>query len=67
MCVSGKPKDGEANLELRRCLSQFFDAPLSSIVVESGHKSRNKTILIQGAVLEDIEDKLLHGCEEKKT
>ena len=64
--VAGRLKDGEANAELCRCLSHFFDIPKSRVIIESGHKSRNKVVLLQGMLLEDVEDKLLNGIKEKE-
>lgn len=66
VALAVKPKGGEANAELCRCLSFFFDLPRSNVVIESGHKSRSKTVLLRDAYLGDVEAKLTNGCEEEE-
>ena len=42
--VKSLPKDGEANEELLKLLSEYFDAPKTSIKIKSGQTSRNKVV-----------------------
>lgn len=65
--VAARLKGGEANDELCRCLAEFFELPKSQVTIESGHKSRNKIVLLRGASLSNLEDRLSHGLEEEKS
>jgi uncharacterized protein len=46
--LAAKAVDGAANENLCAFLSEALDVPKSSITLLSGHKSRFKTVLVQG-------------------
>ena len=62
--VAAKPKKGEANAELLKYLASFFEISISSLSIVSGHKSRNKVILVKDISLDKIEDKLSHAFSD---
>jgi hypothetical protein len=53
--VAAAPREGEANKELVRFLAKRFSLPRREIVVESGEKSRSKTISAPAALKETLE------------
>ncbi len=55
--VRAVPEKGKANKALCELLAKYFKLPKSSLEVISGHKSRNKRVLIRRAS-EDFEKKL---------
>ncbi|MDP1574093.1 MAG: DUF167 domain-containing protein [Coxiellaceae bacterium] len=57
--VKSPPVDGKANAALINFISEFFDAPKSSITIISGDKSRLKKVAI--ANLSDTQQqKIIH-------
>ncbi len=44
--VRAKPKDNEANMQLVKCLAEYFDVAKSMITIERGGHSRLKKISI---------------------
>lgn len=44
--VKSPPKEGKANEELIEVLAKYFNVPKTRISIESGHKTRNKMIVI---------------------
>ncbi len=56
--VAAKPTEGAANAELLRFLAQRLGVALSSIRIAAGHRSRRKTVAIQGLPRERIEQRL---------
>lgn len=68
--LAAKPKDGEANEELRRILSEFFDVPRSKVSIESGHASRNKVVVVFGLTMElavmRLDESFKDLCEREK-
>ena len=44
--IKSKPQKGEANKELIKKLSKYFDVPQSQVRITSGEKSRKKLIQI---------------------
>jgi len=65
ICVSAKPKKGEANDTLLKFLASFFDVPKTSVIIVSGHKNRNKVVLIRDTSLHIVEEKLNHALREE--
>lgn len=53
--VRSPPIEGKANEEVIRGLSDFFGKPVQLL---KGHKSRRKTLLIQGTVLAEVRSRL---------
>lgn len=45
--VNAPPVEGEANKRLIELLSEFLGCPKSNISIISGHKSKNKRVLIK--------------------
>lgn len=56
--VAAKPTEGAANAELLRFLARRLDLPPSAIRIVAGHRSRRKTVSIQGLPRERIEERL---------
>ena len=52
--ITSPPVDNKANRHLIKILSKLLKVPQSQISILSGHKSRNKSILVQGASREEI-------------
>ena len=65
VCVAAKPKKGEANDALLKFLASFFQVPKTSVTIVSGHKNRNKVVLIRDTSLHDVEEKLNHALREE--
>jgi hypothetical protein len=42
--VRSAPKEGKANQEIAKLLSEYFDVPRTDISIVRGHKSRNKIV-----------------------
>jgi uncharacterized protein len=64
--LAAKPKDGEANEELRSVLSRFFDVPKMVVSIVYGATSRNKVVTIAGLTDEEFLRRV-DGIEEKET
>ncbi|MGZ8398052.1 MAG: DUF167 domain-containing protein [Gemmatimonadales bacterium] len=56
--LSASPVDGQANEALIRFLSDRLDVPQSAVRLVSGHGSRSKTVLIRGAIVEQVAARL---------
>jgi len=56
--VAAKPTEGAANAELLRFLAERLDLPPSSIRIVAGHRSRRKTVGVQGLPRERVEERL---------
>ena len=56
--LAGPAKEGKANTELVKRLSKLLKISTSSIRLVSGHKSREKILLIDGLSAEEVEQKL---------
>jgi uncharacterized protein len=52
-------REGRANAELKRFLAEQLQVPRHAIVLESGQRSRNKLIRIDGLGDEDLRCRLL--------
>jgi len=52
--VAAPPREGEANKELVKFLAKRFSLPRREIVVESGEKSRLKTISVPASLAETL-------------
>ena len=53
--VAAPPHEGEANKELVRFLAKRFSLPRREIIVESGEKSRSKTVSAPASLKEILE------------
>jgi uncharacterized protein (TIGR00251 family) len=53
--VAAKPTEGAANAELLRFLAERLALPPSAIRIVAGHRSRRKTVAVQGLSRERIE------------
>jgi hypothetical protein len=47
-------KDGKANTELLKKLSKLFHVSAGNVRIVSGHKSKMKTIFIEGILIEEV-------------
>jgi uncharacterized protein (TIGR00251 family) len=56
--LAGPAKEGKANTELVKRLSKLLNISTSSIRLVAGHKSRDKTLLIDGLSAEEVKQKL---------
>ncbi len=54
--VAAPPHEGEANKELVRFLAKRFSIPRREIVVESGEKSRTKSISAPASIAEALRE-----------
>jgi len=45
--TTAAPVDDKANEAVRELLAQHFGVPVSRIVIESGHRSRDKVVVIR--------------------
>jgi len=59
--------EGKANAALRRFLSEELEISERAIVLEHGHKSRDKLIRIDGLSEEDVRRRLLGAISEAST
>ena len=64
--LAAKPKDGEANEELIRVLSDALDVPKSLITIQSGHRSRTKVVRFTESNPEIILEKLVGVIQSDK-
>lgn len=51
-------RDGEANEELVVFFSKFFGVPKRQIKLATGHKSRNKIMVIEGLSVSDVRERI---------
>jgi uncharacterized protein (TIGR00251 family) len=51
-------REGKANSELVKRMAKILSVSSSNITLVAGHKSRDKTLLIQGVSPEDIKQRL---------
>ena len=58
MKVCSKAKDNKANKEVLKTVAGFFDKPFSNVLLVSGTKNREKTVLIKNSNINDIGEKL---------
>ena len=52
--ITAPPVEGKANLECIRFLSDVLGVKKAQITIESGHKSKRKTIAVEGLSKEDV-------------
>lgn len=56
--LTGPAREGKANTELVKRLSKRLGVSTSAISIVSGHKSREKILLVDGMSANEIEDRL---------
>jgi uncharacterized protein (TIGR00251 family) len=64
--VSAPPEDNRANEELRALLAQVLALPKDYVMVRTGHKSRDKTLLLRGLAERELQARLaqaLRPCD----
>lgn len=54
LSVAAQPVENAANDRVRQLLAGLFQIPKSSVIVHSGHASRQKLIRIEGIGIEEI-------------
>jgi uncharacterized protein len=62
--VAQPPEDGRANEAVLRLLAETLDVPRASVVLVSGHSSRDKVVTLDG--LEQSQTERLLAVAEKK-
>jgi hypothetical protein len=62
--VAEPPEDGRANEAVLRLLAETLDVPRASVVLVSGHSSRDKVVTLDGLEQSQTE-RLLAGAEKK--
>jgi uncharacterized protein len=62
--VAEPPEDGRANEAVLRLLAETLDVPRGSVVLVSGHASRDKVVILDG--LEQWQTECLLANAEKK-
>lgn len=62
--VRSEAQDDKANTELREVIARYFHIPKQDVVVVSGQKSRQKTILVQKTSLDSVYKKLRESLHE---
>lgn len=62
--VTAPPAEGAANKALVEFLSEIFDLPKRAIVLHSGLKGRNKTVVLAGISADDAWAKLDHAASK---
>lgn len=50
VAVKAQPEDGKANQAVRKILADYFELPISDVVILAGQKSRQKTVGIKDSV-----------------
>lgn len=55
------PRKGKANRELLKQFSDLFDCSTSEIVIASGHRSREKVLLLLGRHAEEVRKTLVEN------
>lgn len=58
MKICSPPKNNLANKDVIKNLADFFDKPINNIFIVSGTKNRVKKVLIKGASVDFISNKL---------
>ena len=61
--VTSHPKDNKANKDVIRASAEFFNKPVENILVISGKKSREKTILIENISVDSAVKKLKESLD----
>jgi len=57
--LTGPAREGKANTELVKRLSKKLGISTSAITIVSGHKSREKVLLIEGLTVVEVEEGLV--------
>ena len=52
--VCSEAKENKANKEIVGKLAEYFNKPVRDVLVISGEKSREKTLLVKGASVDDV-------------
>jgi len=61
--VTSKPKDNKANLDIIKTTAEFFNKPVANILMISGKKSKEKSILIKGISAKSAVNKLKENLD----
>ncbi len=54
--ITAPPVEGAANRECEKFLASLLGIPRSSVSIASGMKSRNKTVLLKGLTVQELEE-----------
>lgn len=66
IALQAPPVEGRANAALIEFLSAWLRIPRSSIEIAAGTTGRNKTILVRGRTIEEIEKRIAEAAAETK-
>ena len=58
VAVTAPPEDGRANAALVELLRDWLDVKRSQVELVSGHTNRNKTFLIRGVTVEELQKQI---------
>ena len=58
--IAAQPTDGAANKELCRYSAKLVGCGKSDVQMHRGHKSRDKSVLIQNVSLKDVSTKIIN-------
>ncbi|MDR2021178.1 MAG: DUF167 domain-containing protein [Treponema sp.] len=61
--IAAAPEDGKANHELRAFLAKLLDCPMKDLVLQSGEKSRLKTLVLPIAHKDRLHQLLSESAE----
>ena len=64
MTVKAKPVNNQANIQVIKEFSQFFNLPLSKITIAKGQASREKTIALQEITKQQVIQQLQEHLHE---
>lgn len=58
MKVCSSAQDNKANMEVLKTIAGFFEKPFANVLLVSGAKKREKTVLIKNGSVNEISNKL---------
>lgn len=64
--VTAPPAEGAANKALVEFFADIFDLPKRAIGLRSGHKGRNKTVVLAGITVDAAKRKLAQAAANEK-
>jgi len=56
--VAASAKENKANKEVIKTIAEFFEKPVTDIFVVKGSKNRAKTVLVKGATVDFVSERL---------
>jgi len=59
--VCSPAKDNKANIEVIKTVAEFFNVPINNVLIVSGGKNKEKTVLIKHIPKKDVLKKLMES------